>query len=100
MFNLPSPLAPFFSSGDTTEAELCRLFSSYGNVKSTKIIVDRAGVSKGYGFVTFETEHEAQRLQSDVSMKVRKSPRRQKNNAATKVWKLSVHRTCVCVRAP
>lgn len=52
-------------SGDTTEAELCRLFSSYGNVKSTKIIVDRAGVSKGYGFVTFETEHEAQRLQSD-----------------------------------
>ncbi|KXJ83612.1 hypothetical protein RP20_CCG003839 [Aedes albopictus] len=53
-------------SGDTTEAELCRLFSSYGNVKSTKIIVDRAGVSKGYGFVTFETEHEAQRLQSDT----------------------------------
>uniref|UniRef100_A0A2M4AYM9 Putative nucleolar protein fibrillarin nop77 rrm superfamily n=1 Tax=Anopheles triannulatus TaxID=58253 RepID=A0A2M4AYM9_9DIPT len=52
-------------SGDTTEAELCRLFSSYGNVKSTKIIVDRAGVSKGYGFVTFETEHEAQKLQND-----------------------------------
>ncbi|XP_031618296.1 protein boule isoform X1 [Contarinia nasturtii] len=52
-------------SGDTTEAELCRVFSSYGNVKSTKIIVDRAGVSKGYGFVTFETEQEAQRLQAD-----------------------------------
>lgn len=43
------------------------MFSAYGNVKSTKIIVDRAGVSKGYGFVTFETEQEAQRLQSDVS---------------------------------
>lgn len=43
------------------------MFSSYGNVKSTKIIVDRAGVSKGYGFVTFETEQEAQRLQADVS---------------------------------
>lgn len=53
-------------SGDTTEQELCRVFSSYGNVKSTKIIVDRAGVSKGYGFVTFETEQEAQRLQADV----------------------------------
>uniref|UniRef100_A0A6B2EIH4 Putative u1 small nuclear ribonucleoprotein rrm superfamily n=2 Tax=Phlebotominae TaxID=7198 RepID=A0A6B2EIH4_9DIPT len=52
-------------SGDTTESELCRVFSAYGNVKSTKIIVDRAGVSKGYGFVTFETEQEAQRLQSD-----------------------------------
>lgn len=36
-------------------------------MKSTKIIVDRAGVSKGYGFVTFETEQEAQRLQADVS---------------------------------
>lgn len=56
-----------WNSGDTTEAELCRVFSSYGNVKSTKIIVDRAGVSKGYGFVTFETEQEAQRLQADVS---------------------------------
>ncbi|XP_037041208.1 protein boule isoform X1 [Bradysia coprophila] len=52
-------------SGDTTESELCRVFSAYGNVKSTKIIVDRAGVSKGYGFVTFETEQEAQRLQSE-----------------------------------
>lgn len=57
----------YLCSGDTTEAELCRVFSSYGNVKSTKIIVDRAGVSKGYGFVTFETEQEAQRLQADVS---------------------------------
>lgn len=45
---------------------MCRVFSAYGNVKSTKIIVDRAGVSKGYGFVTFETELEASRLH-DVS---------------------------------
>ncbi|CAO1402091.1 unnamed protein product [Diamesa tonsa] len=51
-----------FGDGDTTESELCRVFSAYGNVKSTKIIVDRAGVSKGYGFVTFETELEASRL--------------------------------------
>lgn len=66
---LQSNLFPFLShrSGDTTESELCRVFSAYGNVKSTKIIVDRAGVSKGYGFVTFETELEAQRLQNDVS---------------------------------
>lgn len=39
-------------------------------MKSTKIIVDRAGVSKGYGFVTFETEQEAQRLQADVRISV------------------------------
>ena len=44
-----------FFSAETTESELCRVFSAYGNVKSTKIIVDRAGVSKGYGFVTFDT---------------------------------------------
>jgi RNA recognition motif. (a.k.a. RRM, RBD, or RNP domain) len=44
-----------FGGAETTESELCRVFSAYGNVKSTKIIVDRAGVSKGYGFVTFDT---------------------------------------------
>lgn len=51
--------------GDTTESELCRVFSAYGNVKSTKIIVDRADVGKGYGSMTFGTEQEALRLQND-----------------------------------
>lgn len=49
-------------SGSTTETELAQLFSAYGSVKATKVISDRAGVSKGYGFVTFETEEEAKRL--------------------------------------
>ncbi|XP_076361170.1 protein boule-like isoform X5 [Tachypleus tridentatus] len=52
-------------SPSTTEAELHALFSKYGNVKATKIIADRAGVSKGYGFVTFETEEEAKRIQAE-----------------------------------
>lgn len=56
-------------SSTTTEEELCQLFKKYGNVKDTKIIVDRAGVSKGYGFVTFESEDEAKLLQRDVSTK-------------------------------
>lgn len=85
----PSPVAPnapkfgtlipnrIFVGGiaaNTTESELQTLFSSYGNVKATKIILDRAGVSKGYGFVTFETEEEARRIQreADVILKDRK----------------------------
>jgi len=43
-------------SANTTEGELMQLFSSYGTVKAAKIIQDRAGVSKGYGFITFESE--------------------------------------------
>jgi RNA recognition motif-containing protein len=54
-------------SGSTTEADLTQLFSQYGKVVNTKIIADRAGVSKGYGFVTFDSEEEAKRLQKDVS---------------------------------
>ncbi|KAK9496670.1 hypothetical protein O3M35_013070 [Rhynocoris fuscipes] len=52
-------------SSSTTEADLAQLFSNYGHVVETKVIADRAGVSKGYGFVTFETEDEAKRLQKD-----------------------------------
>ncbi|CAL4066611.1 unnamed protein product, partial [Meganyctiphanes norvegica] len=53
-------------SGSTTEQDLLELFSQYGQVKATKIISDRAGVSKGYGFVTFETEDEARRLTQEA----------------------------------
>lgn len=63
-------------SSNTTESELHQLFSAFGNVKQTKIIADRAGVSKGYGFVTFETEEEARRLQQaeadNIMLKERK----------------------------
>lgn len=38
-----------------------QLFSNYGTVKAAKIIQDRAGVSKGYGFITFESEDDAKR---------------------------------------
>ena len=54
-------------SSTTTEADLHKLFSSFGNVRATKIISDRGGCSKGYGFVTFETEEEAKKLQAEVS---------------------------------
>ncbi|XP_030747363.1 extensin-like isoform X2 [Sitophilus oryzae] len=48
-------------SANTTETELMQLFSEFGTVKAAKIIQDRAGVSKGYGFITFESEDDARR---------------------------------------
>lgn len=65
-FQVPNRIFVGGISAQTTESELAQLFSAYGNVKGTKIIVDRAGVSKGYGFVTFETENEARRIMRDA----------------------------------
>ena len=53
-------------SANTTEGELLQLFSNYGTVKAAKIIQDRAGVSKGYGFITFESEDDAKRPLKDA----------------------------------
>lgn len=47
-------------SYQTREEELESLFGQYGNVKSVKIITDRAsGQSKGFGFVEFDDDGEA-----------------------------------------
>jgi RNA recognition motif-containing protein len=47
-------------SYNTTEEGLRSLFSSFGSVASTKIIVDRdSGNSKGFGFVEMSTDEEA-----------------------------------------
>lgn len=59
-------------STHTTESELATLFSKYGSVRGTKIILDRVGISKGYGFVTYETEDEARRLFTAMNNRVRK----------------------------
>ena len=41
------------------------MFSQFGSVISTKIILDRAGISRGYGFITFEKEVNAQKAISE-----------------------------------
>ncbi|XP_066544370.1 protein boule-like [Amia ocellicauda] len=46
----------------TNESDLRRFFSQFGPVKEVKIVSDRAGVSKGYGFVTFQTQEDAQKI--------------------------------------
>ncbi|KAK3908089.1 Protein boule-like [Frankliniella fusca] len=50
-------------ASNTTETELQELFSQFGNIQEIKIISDRGGACKGYGFVTFETEEEAKKVQ-------------------------------------
>nr|AQX83036.1 boule [Oopsacas minuta] len=48
---------------DTTELELKNFFQSFGGIKDVKIITDRDGISKGYGFITFEREEQAIKMQ-------------------------------------
>ncbi|CAG2181151.1 unnamed protein product, partial [Oppiella nova] len=47
------------------ESEVKNLFSQFGTVVSVKIINDRAGVPRGYGFVTYETEEDAKRVMKE-----------------------------------
>ncbi|NWX12640.1 BOLL protein, partial [Aegotheles bennettii] len=46
----------------TNENDLRKFFAQYGSVKEVKIVNDRAGVSKRYGFITFETVEDAQKI--------------------------------------
>ncbi|XP_036425336.1 protein boule-like [Colossoma macropomum] len=50
----------------TNENDLRHFFSQYGTIKEVKIVIDRAGISKGYGFVTFETQEDAQKILHDA----------------------------------
>ncbi|XP_026304086.1 deleted in azoospermia protein 3-like [Piliocolobus tephrosceles] len=45
---------------DETEVRNC--FGRYGSVKEVKIIMDRTGVSKGYGFVSFFNDVDVQKI--------------------------------------
>ncbi|XP_007664378.1 deleted in azoospermia-like isoform X1 [Ornithorhynchus anatinus] len=44
------------------ETELRGFFTRYGSVKEVKIITDRTGVSKGYGFVSFYNDVDVQKI--------------------------------------
>ncbi|XP_029641450.1 protein boule-like [Octopus sinensis] len=49
---------------DTTENDLKSFFTSHGSVKDSKIIIDKGGASRGYAFITFEKQEDAERLAS------------------------------------
>ncbi|TKC46432.1 hypothetical protein EI555_015618, partial [Monodon monoceros] len=44
------------------ETEIKNFFAKYGSVKEVKIITDRSGVSKGYGFVSFYNDVDVQKI--------------------------------------
>ncbi|KAM4560516.1 protein boule-like [Odontesthes bonariensis] len=49
------------------ESDLRRVFSQHGAVKEVKIVIDRSGMSKGYGFVTFETQEDVLKILNDAN---------------------------------
>lgn len=51
----------------TTEQELRNFFSVYGEVKVVKIVKDKSGSLKGFGFVTFGSEEEVKKIIDTVS---------------------------------
>ncbi|XP_078655628.1 uncharacterized protein LOC144902219 isoform X3 [Branchiostoma floridae x Branchiostoma belcheri] len=51
-----------------SEQELREFFTQFGAVRDTKIIADRAGVSKGYGFVTFDSQEAADKAQQNDNL--------------------------------
>ncbi|KAE8636263.1 hypothetical protein XENTR_v10002913 [Xenopus tropicalis] len=58
------PNTVFVGGIDITMDEMAigNLFEKYGKVKDLKIITDRTGVSKGYGFVSFYDEVDVQKI--------------------------------------
>ncbi|XP_053926529.1 protein boule-like [Cuculus canorus] len=52
----------------TDENELRKLFTQYGSVKDVRIVTDRTGASKGYGFITFETQEDAQKILQETKI--------------------------------
>ncbi|NWH81147.1 DAZL protein, partial [Piaya cayana] len=56
-----------------SEAELVSIFERYGTVKEVKIITDRAGLCKGYGFVSFLNSVDVQKIvESKISFRGKK----------------------------
>ncbi|XP_013875484.1 protein boule-like [Austrofundulus limnaeus] len=49
------------------ESDLRHIFSQYGAVKEAKVVLNRSGASKGYGFVTFETQEDVLKILSNAN---------------------------------
>ncbi|XP_052047810.1 deleted in azoospermia-like [Apodemus sylvaticus] len=69
------------------ESEIRSFFARYGSVKEVKIITDRTGVSKGYGFVSFYNDVDVQKIvESQINFhgkKLKLGPAIRKQNLCT-----------------
>nr|2XS2_A Chain A, DELETED IN AZOOSPERMIA-LIKE [Mus musculus] len=69
------------------ETEIRSFFARYGSVKEVKIITDRTGVSKGYGFVSFYNDVDVQKIvESQINFhgkKLKLGPAIRKQNLST-----------------
>ncbi|KHJ81724.1 hypothetical protein OESDEN_18588 [Oesophagostomum dentatum] len=57
----------------TTELELREHFEQFFTIKEVKVIRSADGVSKGYGFITFDTDDEADTVRGMVSVFIQPS---------------------------
>ena len=78
----------------TTEEDLNTMFSTYGIVKSVKIIIDRVtNRSRGFGFIEMANDEEGQKAiemlnNKDVQGRLLSvSVAREKSNKSTSFWK-------------
>nr|AES12481.1 DAZ-like protein [Eleutherodactylus coqui] len=69
------------------EIDIKEFSSKFGNVKEVKIITDRTGMSKGYGFVSFYDDVDVQKIvESQISFhgkRLKLGPAIRKQNAST-----------------
>ena len=57
-------------SFDSTEDDIRKVFESYGQVDSVKIITDRySGRSKGFGFIEMPNDEEAKNAMAEINGK-------------------------------
>ncbi|KAL9959256.1 hypothetical protein ACROYT_G032563 [Oculina patagonica] len=55
-------------SPETTENELRAYFERFGTVKESKVVRDRNGFSKGYAFITFESQEVADKVRDQENL--------------------------------
>lgn len=64
MYRIPNRIFVGGIPQTASQDELREYFSNFGHVKDARIITDPRGNSKGYGFVTYESENDASKVLS------------------------------------